>query len=156
MKLSELKTILTGIQKLNFVLPDGSCVPEHFHVTEVGQISKHFIDCGGTERRERAVSFQLWEAGDSDHRLTPKKLIDIIDLSERILAIEDAEIEVEYQSQTIGKFGLGFDGKDFQLTQKLTACLATDQCGVNQKPKIKLSGLQNTSNLCCGPDSNCC
>jgi hypothetical protein len=156
MKLSELKTILEGVQELNFRLPNGNYVPQHFHVTEVGQVNKHFIDCGGTVRNEKTVSFQLWEANDLDHRLAPKKLTDIISLSERVLGVEDGEIEVEYQSDTIGKYGLGFNGRDLVLTQKLTACLAEDQCGVSEKPKVKLSELQNMNNSCCGPNSKCC
>lgn len=32
-----------------FKLENGNSVPEHFHVTEVGIITKDFIDCGGTE-----------------------------------------------------------------------------------------------------------
>ena len=118
MKLSELKTKLGSLNELNFTLPNGTKVPEHFHVTEVGQVTKHFIDCGGTVRHEKVVNFQLWEANDFDHRLAPKKLNDIIALSERQLGLEDAEIEVEYQSETIGKFGLEFSNGIFQLTSK--------------------------------------
>ena len=59
MTLSELKTKLNGIQEINFELPNGSFVPKHFHVTEIGQINKHFIDCGGTVRQEKVVNFQL-------------------------------------------------------------------------------------------------
>lgn len=157
MKLSQLKQQLNGIQELNFVLPNGTLVPQHFHVTEVGQINKHFIDCGGRVRQEKAVNFQLWEDGDFDHRLAPKKLNDIISLSEKVLGIEDAEIEVEYQSDTIGKYGLEFNGKDFMLTQKNTACLASDKCGItDEKQKVKQSDLSEKKVTCCGPDSKRC
>lgn len=157
MKLSDLKKILPTLQELNFQLPSGTTVPKHFHVTEVGQVEKNFIDCGGTVRSEKTVSFQLWEADDFDHRLAPQKLNSIIDLSEKVLGIEDGEIEVEYQSDTIGKYGLEFNGKDLLLTKKLTACLAQDQCGVApQKTKLKLSDLQTKNDSCCGPNSKCC
>lgn len=156
MKLSELKARLDTAGELNFRLPNGNYVPKHFHVTEVGQVSKHFIDCGGTVRKEKAVSFQLWEASDFDHRLAPQKLNDIIALSEKVLGIEDGEIEVEYQSDTIGRYGLDFDGTDFLLTQKKTACLASDACGTAEKTKINLSELHTKKAACCGPDSNCC
>jgi hypothetical protein len=155
-KLSELKNVLGEIQEIRFELPGGSMVPVHFHITEVGQITKHFIDCGRTVRHEKFVNFQLWEAGDFDHRLAPKKLTEIIVLSEKILSIEDAEIEVEYQSDTIGKYGLEFNGKDFLLTSKNTACLASDKCGTTRKKKIKLQELQKTNNACCSPDGGCC
>lgn len=157
MKLSEFKKQLSLITELNFVLPNGTKVPEHFHVTEVGQVHKHFIDCGGTVRNEKVVNFQLWEANDFDHRLAPKKLNDIIDLSEKILGVEDAEIEVEYQSETIGKYGLDFNGNDFILKGKQTACLANDKCGIPaEKLKVSLKDLQNKTNSCCAPGGNCC
>jgi hypothetical protein len=157
MKLSELKKQLETVNEINFELPDGTLVPKHFHVTEVGQVSKHFIDCGGKVRTEKNVNFQLWEAGDFDHRLAPQKLVSIIALSEKVLGIEDAEIEVEYQSSTIGKYGLEFNGKNFVLTAKQTACLADDSCGIPaEKLKVKLSDLQKQSNSCCTPGGGCC
>ena len=157
MKLSALKQQLASATELTFHLPDGTLVPRHFHVTEVGQVTKHFIDCGGTVRHEKLVSFQLWEAGDFDHRLAPQKLRGIIELSEKVLGIEDAEIEVEYQAGTIGKYGLEFDGTKFLLTAKHTACLASEACGAPaQKQKMKLSEIQAQSNACCAPGGGCC
>lgn len=157
MKLSEFKQKLSSIQELNFLLPDGAMVPQHFHVTEVGQVLKHFIDCGGTIRNEKTVNFQLWEANDFDHRLAPQKLMNIIHLSERELNIEDAEIEVEYQADTIGKYGLDFNGQDFLLTSKQTNCLASDKCGIPpEKLKINLKELQPKNSGCCTPGGGCC
>lgn len=148
MKLSEIKNKLNQLEKIAFQLPNGELVPNHFHVTEVGKVTKHFIDCGGTVRNEEVVNFQLWNANDYDHRLHPEKLVKIIELSEKVLEIGDLEIEVEYQGDTIGKFGLDFDGTNFLLTTKKTDCLAKDKCGIPaQKPKIRLSNLSNQS--CC-------
>jgi hypothetical protein len=118
MKLSEIKEILPTLENVEFQLEDGTFVPEHFHVTEVGEITKKFIDCGGVIRNEKVVNFQLWNADDYEHRLKPGKLLNIIRLSENKLGIEDAEIEVEYQSTTIGKFDLEFNGKHFILKIK--------------------------------------
>ena len=171
MKLSEVKSVLKELETIGFQLPNGTLVPSHFHVTEVGKITKHFIDCGGTVRNEEVVNFQLWNANDYNHRLHPEKLLNIIELSERVLEIGDLEIEVEYQAeiedsqtqknqpknglQTIGKFGLDFDGKNFLLTTKQTDCLAKDICGVPaEKTKVKLADLKNEP--CCSPDGNCC
>jgi len=81
MRLSEIKEILPALKNVEFQLENGTFVPEHFHVTEVG----------------------------------------IIKLSEDKLGIEDAEIEVEYQSDTIGKYDLGFNGNTFVLKNKATA-----------------------------------
>ena len=81
MKLSEIKPVLNTVETVSFILPSGQFVPQHFHVTEVGMITKNFIDCGGTVRNEKVVNFQLWEANDFDHRLAPQKLKNIIELS---------------------------------------------------------------------------
>lgn len=157
MKLSEIKIILETLETVNFQLPDGNFVPEHFHVTEVGLITKNFIDCGGTVRKETVVNFQLWDANDLEHRLKPQKLIHIIELSEKVLGIEDFEIEVEYQDTTIGKYDLGFNGKDFLLINKKTACLAQDQCGIPvEKPKLNLTQLTSDNANSCTPGGGCC
>jgi len=148
MKLSEFKAILNTKETIAFELPNGKLVPSHFHVTEVGEITKKFIDCGGTVREEKVVNFQLWEADDYDHRLNPKKLIGIIQLSEKTLNIEDSEIEVEYQGETIGKFGMDYKGENFLLTSKVTDCLAKDNCGI----PVKVDVVENT----CTPGSGCC
>lgn len=156
MKLSEIKAILPTLENVAFQTPDGSFVPEHFHVTEVGSVQKHFIDCGGTIRTEQVVNFQLWNANDFEHRLKPGKLLKIIQLSEEKLGIEDHEIEVEYQRDTIGKYGLDFNGIHFVLVPKTTACLAPDMCGIPvEKPKLKLTELGGSANACT-PGSGCC
>ena len=130
-------------------------MPEHFHVTEVGIITKDFIDCGGTVRHEKVANFQLWDANDFEHRLKAGKLLNIISLSEKVLGMEDLEIEVEYQAETIGKYDLGDDGGDFLLISKITACLAMDNCGVPaEKQKIELVNLASGSS--CTPGGGCC
>ncbi|MBB3122673.1 hypothetical protein FHS04_000161 [Mesoflavibacter sabulilitoris] len=159
MTLSEIKKHLKNLDTIAFILPDGSLVPNHFHVTEVGKTTKHFIDCGGTIRQEKKVNFQLWNANDYDHRLHPEKLIHIIELSEDIFNLKDLEIEVEYQGeQSIQKFGLDFKDGQFLLTSTQTNCLAKDKCGIPEKqlpkPKVKLADLNNEP--CCSPDGNCC
>lgn len=155
MKLSQVKSILGQLDTMAFMLPNGDLVPEHFHVTEIGKITKHFIDCGGKIRNEEVVNFQLWNADDYNHRLHPGKLIHIIELSESVLNIEDLEVEVEYQGQTIEKFALEFDGDYFLLAPKNTDCLARDKCGIApKKPKISLSEVKRPSR--CEPNSGCC
>ena len=157
MKLSQIKNELKSLSTIAFQLPNGELVPSHFHVTEVGKVSKHFIDCGGIVRNEEVANFQLWEANDYDHRLHPEKLLQIIELSEAKLQIPDLEIEVEYQSDTIGKYGLEYNGISFQLTSKLTACLAEDACGIPaEKQKIKLSEIGNQTENTCKPGGKCC
>ena len=156
MKLSEVKQILPTLENVAFELENGSFVPDHFHVTEVGIISKNFIDCGGKIRSEKVVNFQLWNADDFEHRLKPNKLLSIIQLSEDRLGIEDLDIEVEYQSDTIGKYDLTFNGKTFVLKNKTTACLAQDACGIPSE-KIKKNLTEHTvkENNCFSPNTAC-
>jgi hypothetical protein len=156
MKLSEFKMQLEGAQSLSFIQPNGLPVPAHFHITEAGVTTKHFIDCGGTERIEKYVSFQLWVADDVEHRLSSTKLLGIIEKAESFIGDGDPEVEVEYQGVTIGRFGLSADYGQFILISKLTNCLAPDRCGIpTAKPKIKLSEIAN-KNSCCTPGSSCC
>jgi hypothetical protein len=161
MTLKEVKEQLQKQEQVIFKLEDGTTIPAHFHVTEVGEVNKRFIDCGGTLREERVANFQLWTAEDVDHRLSAEKLRSIIQLSETKLFIsENLPVEVEYQSSTIGKYQLGFDGEAFVLQSTLTDCLAKDKCGIpteklprTSKPKIKLSDWQQMK---CEPNSGCC
>ena len=156
MKLSEIKAHLAQAESVNFQLENGTPVPEHFHVTEVGVVTKDFIDCGGTVRHEKVANFQLWDANDFEHRLKAGKLLNIISLSEKVLAMEDLEIEVEYQAQTIGKYDLGYDGKNFLLIAKTTACLAPELCGVPEvEQKVQLQNLA-ASGSTCTPGGGCC
>jgi hypothetical protein len=156
MKLSEIKEILAKRESVNFKLENGQVVPEHFHVTEVGVITKDFIDCGGTVRHEKVANFQLWDANDFEHRLKAGKLLNIISLSEQVIGMEDLDIEVEYQSETIGKYDLAFDGDNFVLTSKTTACLAMDKCGIpEKKEKLEMVNLAGAANACT-PGGDCC
>ena len=156
MKLSEIKNHLNTANTVNFILPNGQNIPEHFHVTEVGLTTKHFIDCGGTMRTDKTINFQVWVAQDTTHRLEPNKLQKIISLSEKLFGNEDLEIEVEYQTDTIGRYGLEINGENFLLTAKETDCLAKDNCGVPEmKQKLELAELQ-TEKSCCIPSGGCC
>lgn len=155
MRLLEMKKALAASSTMAFQLPNGAFVPNHFHVTEVGKITKSFIDCGGTLRNEEVVNLQLWNATDYDHRLHPEKLLGIIELAEEKLALGDWEIEVEYQGETIQKFGLAFKNNAFQLTGKQTDCLALEACGTDGnilKEQVKKVVSSNS----CAPGSGCC
>ncbi|NBA78641.1 hypothetical protein GOQ04_24010 [Emticicia sp. ODNR4P] len=157
MKLSEIKKLLETAPEVSFELENGQSIPAHFHVTEVGIITKNFIDCGGTVRHEKVANFQLWNADDFDHRLAPEKLLGIIALSENILGMEDLVIEVEYQAETIGKYDLSFNGQKFVLMSKKTNCLAQDKCGIPAvKQKVTLADLAMAAPSACTPGGSCC
>ncbi len=159
MKLSEFKSHLNNAKTLSFMLPEGLIIPEHFHITEAGLITKHFIDCGGVTRNEQTISFQIWVSTDTDHRLETTKLLGIISKYESAIDHQDLEIEFEYQADTINKYGLSFNNGYFVFTNKFTNCLSPDSCGLPsfQKPKIKLTDLStSTQTSCCTPNSGCC
>lgn len=156
MLLSEFKNILKQSAHLNFSLDNGEAIPAHFHITEAGLVHKHFIDCGGTVRKESRISFQIWYANDTDHRLEASKLLQIIDIAEKQLLLEDFPVEIEYQQNTIGRFKLSYQSNQFVLENIFTDCLASDKCGIPvDKMKVNLSTLRQES-ACCTPNSGCC
>lgn len=157
MKISELKNHLSNLSSLNFKLPNGIDIPAHFHLTEIGLITKDFVDCGVSIHHEKWATMQLWVASDVDHRLQPSNLLKIIDNSVKIIGTEDLEVEVEYQTDTIGRYGLDFKDNYFLLTVKYTDCLAQDKCGIpTEKPNILMSDRSSEKQSCCSPNSNCC
>ncbi len=158
MTLHEFKQFLSQANELSFTLPNGQSVPAHFHITEAGVITKNFIDCGGTVRKENVVTFQLWTSVDTDHRLAPQKLLRIIEIAEQhFTGMDECSIEIEYQLDTIGKFGLAQGMNGLELTSLQTACLAEDQCGITSaKTKLNLAELATEKTSCCTPGGGCC
>ena len=153
MLLSAFKQTLRALDTLKFQLPNGQFVPAHFHITEVGNVTRNYMDCGGLLRQENKLNLQLWVASDIDHRLKPNSVLNILQLAEKQLGYSNLELEVEYQRSTVGRYKLAFDGAVFQLINTQTACLAPDQCGIPQeKPRVRVT----SSGLSCNPDSDCC
>ena len=140
-------------QHLELRLPTGESVPAHFHITEVGKVTRDFIDCGGTRRSEASCVLQTLVAHDVDHRLSTSKLAGILEKSSS-LGIEDSlEVEVEVQGASIEVYGISDSKRDdgtlcFTLKPKQTACLALDKCGLNV--------VQNENPDCCESSSGCC
>jgi hypothetical protein len=147
--LSQVEKALEGTDTLSFTLPSGKRVPRHFHVTEVGLNTRHFIDCGGTVRKEERINFQLWTSVDYHHRLGVQKLKGIIGKSKRALELGDLPVEVEFQGETIGRYGLGVHEGNFHLLPLQTDCLAKENCGI---PAAVVEAVEN----CCSPGSGCC
>jgi|688.fasta_scaffold04176_10 hypothetical protein len=158
MTLSQLKIYLNEVNQLNFILPSGGTVPAHFHITAAGVTTKTLIDCGGTMRITNTIEFQLWVAGDTDHRLEPIQLKNIIAAASQIITDDTWEVEVEYQNESISRYGLDFDGKNFQLTNTYTDCLAKDRCGIppTEKKSLLLAELEARPSKSCTPGSGCC
>jgi len=148
MNLEALKSALDQVKQLVIKTEDGEHIPLHFHLTEAGLITRHFIDCGGTVRIERKINLQLWVADDIDHRLSPLKLRSILSMAEKKIGFGNLHVEVEYQQNTINKYQLDFNGEQFILVSTMTDCLAKDKCGVEEKV------LQE--NTQCTPGGGCC
>ena len=147
MKLSEFKKHLSTSLSLNFLLPSGQPIPSHFHITELGITTKHFIDCGGQVHGSKSASLQIWVADDVNHRLQSYSLLNIITLFENTFGNEDLEIEAEYQINTVGKYGIGRIGENFILIPTMTNCLALAKCNI-QQPKNTCTPT-SSGNRCC-------
>lgn len=137
MTLDNFVGVLTGnpASALHLMLPDGSFVPAHFHVTEVGRVHKDFIDCGGTTRSATTCVLQVWVADDTDHRLDTTKLATVVRLAAPLLKTTDLPVEVEYEDGVVSQFPVTAaevtpSGVLLHLGTKHTACLAQDRCGV--------------------------
>ena len=145
MTLKEFKERLSKqtnmVGDLLFKLKDGTIIPPYFHITEMGLKSKHFVDCGGTVRTEVNISFQIWTADDFHHRLTPTKLMELITKNEGLFNHPEVEVEIEYQTTTLGSYHLGIDPTNeltYILIPKQTNCLAPDKCITS--PTVKQCG----------------
>ncbi|HMO13137.1 MAG TPA: DUF6428 family protein [Pirellulaceae bacterium] len=155
MNLGELREKLhkSPNQTLRIEIPSGKLLPEHFHVTEVGKVTKDFVDCGGVQRCEQTCVLQTLVANDVDHRLSTSKFSDILEKSSTLELNNTKEVDVEVQGATIEVYRIkSATSSDGQLVLKLqnkqTACLAPNKCGL----EIVSSAAQS----CCGGHSSCC
>lgn len=135
MKLDAFKEVLEQHRdsNLRFVLPDGTRVPAHAHVTEVARIDKRFVDCGGTLRNDAFCRLQVWVADDLHHRLSAGKLLGILTKAAALLQNDTLDVDVEYEAGWISQFPVSaVEATDteliFTLSARHTACLAEDQC----------------------------
>ncbi len=153
MLLSELLHQLHAhpMSSLQMMLPDGTIVPKHFHVTEVGRVQKDFIDCGGTLRSTTTCVLQVWVSHDTEHRLDTTRLAKIISLADPVLRSTDLPVEFEYESGVLSQYPLVAieavkSGLHLQLGAKHTACLAEDRCRV---PSLPVSTSNCSAPGCC-------
>lgn len=140
---------------VRFILPDGSEIPPHFHITEVGHAAKRFIDCGGKRHSIESCLLQIWLADDTDHRLKASKLAAIFERGEDILPSTDLPVEIEHEAPVLTQLPItGCDIETevlrFQTEFKHTDCLAKDVC----LPDFSLPALPGQP--ACNPASGCC
>ncbi|MEN9618147.1 MAG: hypothetical protein RL406_384 [Pseudomonadota bacterium] len=154
-------------QALRIVLPNGEAVAPHFHITEVGHVTKNFLDCGGTKRSQESCLLQTWVHSDVDHRLETSKLANILRIAGDVLPSLDLPVEIEHEAGVVSQYPVtagSSDGHTLTLTTGLkhTACLAMDVCcapaaavattaplTTAEKPRVKAGS-------CCSPTSGCC
>lgn len=149
MNLKELQSLLevNNDTALRIKLPSGECVPDHFHITEVGTVHKSFVDCGGTRRESVYCSLQVWTANDVEHRLVAGRLAKILRIGANVFEMDGLPVEVEYGADVVAHYVITNvevtpNELVLVLVGKRTDCLAPDKCGV-------------AMNKCC-TGSGCC
>lgn len=145
MNLDEFTTALSDQpdHELGIQFDSGIVLPPHFHVTEIGKVTKDFVDCGGTRRTTTSCVLQTFIATDFEHRLKTDKLSTIIEKAAVLQLDLSTPVEIEIQTDTIGTYAVTTsfvsDGKvTFTVASKQTACLAPDKCGIDNLPTVEV------------------
>lgn len=161
MKISQFAHLLeTHPDKpFHLVLPGDNIVPASFHITEVGHVTKKFIDCGGKLHTAQSCQLQVWLGNDTDHRLYAGKMAGVLNLARAkgVLPGEDLDVEIEYEDTAISQYTV----EDFTVSEsavvlslagKHTDCLAKGVCVPNS---LALPMAAGEAGCGCGP-SGCC
>ena len=138
-------------------LPDGTTAPAHFHITEVGHVTKDFMDCGGTRRTSSACVLQTLVAHDVDHRLSSDKFADVLRRTAMVVPDDGLPVEIEYDQGTVAQYAVAGavvagGAIEFSLVAKHTACLAMDKCGLAEPDA---ASVDNQPEAACDPAANC-
>ncbi len=148
---------------LVFQFPSGEVLPPHFHITEVGRVTKDFVDCGGARRTFHTCRLQTLVANDVDHRLKTDKLSGILAKTIEALSLDgDLTVDVEIQRETIAVFEFArcqVDGNTltFTLQPTKTACLAPEACKLEAQPNtLQILPINGGSGICDDTSSGCC
>lgn len=159
MKLSQFTGLLQAYpdKQFHLVLPALNPVPLSFHITEVGHVTKKFIDCGGKLHTIQTCQLQAWLGDDTEHRLHAGKIARVLHQAKArgvLPADEDLDVEFEYEDKTISQYPV----EDYAVTEnavvlnlggKHTDCLAKESC----LPSLPMAA--GTAAGCgCGP--GCC
>lgn len=140
---------------ITFLTPDGGHVPAHYHITEVGHLTKSFIDCGGKRHISGSCLLQVWVADDIDHRLKASKLLAIFGRADGLLPSMELPVEIEVEAPVLTQLPLTGceitpDTLVFQTEYKHTDCMAKELC----LPDFSLPPLPGQN--ACRPGSGCC
>lgn len=161
MKLSQFSDLLQSHpdKPFHLVLPGSETVPASFHITEVGHVTKKFIDCGGKLHTAQSCQLQAWVYTDTDHRLLAGKMAGVLGLAKAKGVLPDGvdlDVEIEYEDTAISQYTV----EDFALTDsavvlhlagKHTDCLAKELCA---PMPLTMAGTEAAG--CCAPGGGCC
>jgi hypothetical protein len=151
MKLSQLNQVLENHPKTfpRFVLPDGSQIPLHMHVTEVGHVVRNFVDCGGLIGKEENIVLQTHVGSDVEHRLGSHGLARILRLGTRVLLANDLDVSVEYDCCVVSQYPISdvkIEGDNLHLI------LSTNRTQCRERERREMQEV----NSCCGASASCC
>lgn len=136
---------------VRFELPTTTLLSPHVHVTEVARVDKKFVDCGGTLRTESSCRLQIYQADDTEHRITAAKFAQVLAKGAGVLNSLSLPVEIEVEAPYLSVFPIVASRLDekqviLSLGMRHTACLAEDVCFPTHP--------QNKS--ACAPGSGCC
>lgn len=108
MKLSAFTQQLAGhaSHPVGFVFDDGEMIPQHFHLSEIGYITKNFVDGTGSIRKVELVQLQVWLGDDEPCPLTGAELAQLLDVAKHQLPSGDLDVEVEYEGCVISQYAV--------------------------------------------------
>ncbi len=138
---------------VRFELPTGTLLSPHVHVTEVARIDKKFVDCGGTLRTDSSCRLQIYQADDTEHRITAAKLAQILAKGASSLGTTALPVDIELEAPFLSVFPVIAQRLEatqviFTLGMRHTACLAEDVCFPDS--------LRAKATNSCTPGSGCC
>ncbi|WP_051347109.1 DUF6428 family protein [Thiomicrorhabdus chilensis] len=141
---------------LRFVLLDSKPVPAHFHITDVGSVFRHFIDCGGQVREESYVQIQLWLGADREHRLTAETASKILHQSQEVLTklphLAHSEVMIEYQTDLMALYSIDeVEVGEFEIVFSLAATQTQCLAALRHEQEKQLG----QATACCAK-SSCC
>lgn len=119
---------------IEFYLPSGNQIPAYFHLTDVGSVFRHFIDCGSQVRNEYYVQIQIWLGKDIEHRLNGETILKILSHSDIVLDklpdLKSADVIIEYKEELTSQYPIAHIEQTDQvikiyLKSSETQCLAT-------------------------------
>jgi len=137
-------------KKLSFRANGKQLVPDHYHITEIKEVSTKSVDCGGFAHNEEHIEVQLWLAKQEDdgHRINNADISKIVSVVHSKLNLNTSlPIFFEYsdaynQTARYSVTNVVEEGERivFNLEIPKTVC----------KPQL------TEATACCTPESGCC